>query len=423
MESSQELKPIFSVSEFLEYINLAIGRRRVLVEGEISSFSVNHGKWAFFDLKDQESKVSCFALAYNLGTPLEDGMHVQVTGVPRVYSKSGKFSIMVDRVELKGVGALKRAFELTKAKLEKEGLFDSARKRPMPSLPHSIGLICSRESAAYTDFMRILNQRMGGLTIHLAHVHVQGEQAVKEIAGAFEWFNQNGPELGVEVVALVRGGGSLEDLQAFNSEPVARAVFGSRYPVVCGVGHERDESLADFVADVRAATPTHAAGLIVPDRAELSDRIDGFLRTMNHALRNSFEWYGQKIDANMLSLQHSILGHTHHFSHVVRQFGYAFSSFESRVGLLREASARMTGQVESHIQQRLTRADTAVLALSRTLESFNPSSVLKRGYSIVKRKGQVISSKQSVNPKEKLDITFSDGSISATVDSPQGKLL
>lgn len=419
----QEEAPVFSVTEFIDYINLAVGRRRVVVEGEVSGFSVNQGKWAFFDLKDVHSKVACFALAYQLGVPLEDGMHVQVTGAPRLYGKSGKFSIMIDHVELKGAGALKRAFELTKAKLQTEGLFDADRKRQLMQYPERIGLVCSQQSAAYTDFMRIVNARWGGLDIHLAHVHVQGESAVKEIVGAFQWFNAHGTELGIETLVLIRGGGSLEDLQAFNSEAVARAVFGSCIPVICGVGHECDESLADYAADVRAATPTHAATLTVPDRTELLDRVLSHVHSLNQCVEHELDWHRGGVERNVLTLQHAVQGMIQQCTHLFGQFAFSLSAFESTLANTLATVTQTASVIIRETEQAVEKHSTSLSALERILQGMNPLAVLKRGYAIVQRKGRAVSSRANLKPGDMINLRFSDGELPATIDSPQGRLL
>ncbi len=418
----EDLSPVFSVTEFLEFINLAIGKRRVTIEGEISSFSVNQGKWVFFDLKDASSKVGCFAMMYQLGMQLEDGMQVHVTGVPRVYPKSGKFSVMVEHVELKGVGSLKRAFELTKAKLEKEGIFDPARKRRLPEFPERIGLICSRESAAYTDFMRIVNARWGGLEIVLAHVSVQGESAIKEIVGAFDWFNAHGARYGIETLVLIRGGGSLEDLQAFNSEGVARAVFGSKIPVVVGVGHERDESLADYAADVRAATPTHAATLAVPDRAELEESVRRSVGTLSRSLEHAVAWYSHGVDRSTFALNDRFVEQKRKFQEVVHAMQSVFSSYSNRISTMSESLGNANHHLARQMSQYIITASTSLEYAARNLENMNPLSVLRRGYSIVRKKGTVVRSTQQLKSGDLIDVRFSDGELGAKVTSPQAEL-
>ncbi|MDO8571390.1 MAG: exodeoxyribonuclease VII large subunit [bacterium] len=410
-EQQKEKKPIFSVTEFIEYVNLVIGKKSVVVEGEITSFTVSQGKWVFFDLKEKDARVSCFTLVYSLDTPLEDGMQVRVYGTPRVHQKSGRFSIFVDRVELQGVGNLKRAFELTKAKLEKEGIFAIERKRTLPKFPQKIGMIASRESAAYSDFMRILHSRFGGLEIYLLHVHVQGEQAIKEIVGAFEWFNEYGPEYGIETLALIRGGGSLEDLHAFNSEGVARAVFGSRIPVVCGVGHERDETLADYAADVRAATPTHAASLIVPDRRELLDTINDSVRSIDRSVGYLVEWHRHQLESRFSTVSNAVMRHVQAFYSSLRSLAQHLQVFDQNVRMTRVSVQRdyerLVGCADVHLK---TKKDH-LQSLMRQLDAYSPLAVLKRGYSIVKKEGSIVKSVQDIQKGDSLGITLSDGDV------------
>ncbi len=403
--------PILSVSEFVEYINIAIGQRKVSIEGEISGYHLNQGKWVFFDLKDEDSKIGCFAASWNMRTALEDGMQVVVHGVPRVYGKSGKFSIMVDSIELRGEGSLRRAFELTRKKLEAEGLFDVARKRPLPQFPEKIGIIASRESAAYTDFMRIVQSRWGGVELYLYHVQVQGERAVGDIIKAFEWFNTVGIQEGVQSIALIRGGGSLEDLQAFNSEGVARAVFGSRLPVVCGVGHERDESLADYAADVRAATPTHAASLIVPDREEISDALAAHTSTLSRSLAYALEWHAHGIQSHLSALSSSFHRHTLRFGELQSSLLRADGQIHHTISTAREVCTVRATRLNDMMHNRVEQKSATTTFFERSLAQVNPLTVLKRGYTITRRKGSIVTRAKELHASETLSIQFSDGTI------------
>ncbi|HUC20379.1 MAG TPA: exodeoxyribonuclease VII large subunit, partial [Candidatus Polarisedimenticolaceae bacterium] len=274
---------IIGVKAFLGILNetLSFAFPLVVVEGEVSSFKVNQGKWVFFDLKDEDATLPCFMPLYQLKVPLEDGMKVRVTGMPKV-TNWGKFSFTARSIALAGEGELKRAFILLKAKLEKEGLFAPERKRTLPAIPKTIGLITSGQSAAYADFIKILQSRWGGLEIQLADIQVQGEAAPNQIIQAINYFNQLA--VPADVVVIIRGGGSLEDLQAFNNEDVARAIGASRTPILVGVGHEVDVSLADFAADLRAATPTDAARLIVPAREQVLQDINHRQNYLNQAM-------------------------------------------------------------------------------------------------------------------------------------------
>lgn len=407
--------PIFSVSEFVEYVNIALGQRRVSVSGEISGYRLNQGKWIFFDLKDTNSTIGCFAASWNLHAALEDGMEVVVHGVPRVYAKSGKFSITVDFVELKGEGALRRAFELTKKKLEQEGLFAAERKRPLSQFPEKIGIIASRESAAYTDFLRIVNARMHGLQIFLYHVRVQGEGAVGDIVGAFEWFNERGVQEGIESLALVRGGGSLEDLQAFNSESVARAVFGSRIPVVCGVGHERDESLADYAADVRAATPTHAASLIVPDQEQLSEALRDDARGLQRSFGHLLEWYGTRIRTDTLVVHQTLRGELSRTIALVHAFSLSGERVRATVDTLSTRCSTLAATLHAGMTSASTQRNQSCAFLTRTIELMNPLTLLKRGYTIVKRNGALVARRKGLRAGDRLTVTFADGMITTDI--------
>src|SRR3989338_2088236 len=302
---------VFTVSEFIDHINALVATDVHVVEGEISGFNLSQGRWVFFDLKDEkvESKVGCFMMAFKLKTPLEDGIKVRVIGTPKVHEKSGQFRITVEQVELVGEGALKRAFEMMKKKLAAEGLFAPERKRSIPRFPERIGVIASRESAAFGDFKRILGNRWGGVAIQLAHVQVQGAQAIPDIVGAFKYFQTAKPR--PDVLVLMRGGGSLEDLQAFNSEEVAYAIFGSKIPVVVGVGHERDESIADYVADLRASPPSTAAAPAVPDRRAVAYAVDSMAGKIYGTLASLIRGMKSDVDHFVLRLDRMLRSQVH----------------------------------------------------------------------------------------------------------------
>lgn len=249
----------------------------ILIEGEVASFKVNQGKYVFFDLKDASATLGCFMTVYQLRVPLEDGMNVRVVAQPKL-TQWGKFSLTVRDIQPVGEGSLKRAFELLRAKLEKEGLFEPGRKRPLPAMPQKIGVVTSTQAAGYADFINILNARWGGVDVVVAHTQVQGMSAPKQIVRAIEHLNQL-PEL-PDVIAVIRGGGSADDLAAFNDEPLVRAIAASRVPVIVGVGHETDMSLSDLAADVSAVTPSNAAQLLVPDRRDIQRSVDDDVRQM-----------------------------------------------------------------------------------------------------------------------------------------------
>jgi len=239
-----------SVSQFINSINETLrSYSKPIVEGEVSDFDPSRrGKWVGFDLKDEDTEqvLNCFTVrskfrSWGMENVLEEGMKVQVRGQVKVRDR-GNFSMFVREMSLAGEGTLKKAYEKLKKKLKEEGLFAEERKRALPEFPQRIGLITSKDARAYSDFLKGLKERMGGLDVFHFDVHVQGKNAVPEIKQAFDYFNRN--DLNLDLIVLLRGGGSLEDLQAFNSEVITRAVFSSELPVVCGVGHEEDVTLA-----------------------------------------------------------------------------------------------------------------------------------------------------------------------------------
>lgn len=272
-----------SVSEFVELLNQTYEYvfPTVTILGELANFRVAKNKWVYFDLKDDESSVKFFGTVQMLRMlgPIEDGMLMQVRGAPRMHNLYG-FSVNVITMQPAGEGSIRRAAELLTAKLQAEGLFEPGRKRALPYPPQRIGLITSSQSAAYADFIKILGARWGGMQIDLIDVQVQGEAAPEQIIAAIERFNELAEP--PEVLVLIRGGGSADDLAAFSTEGVTRAVASSRVPTLVAIGHEIDVSLAELAADKRASTPSNAAELLVPDKrtvlqslAQATERMHG----------------------------------------------------------------------------------------------------------------------------------------------------
>lgn len=271
------LDPIFGVSDAVSLFNqiLETATPHITVIGEVANFKINHSKWVFFDIKDEESTLSCFMSAFNLRVAIEDGMKVVVTARPNI-TRWGKFSLTVQTVRPRGEGSIRRSFELLRTKLDQEGLFNPDRKRSLPVMPQVIGVVSSVEAAGYADFIKIIGERFSGLTIQVANVPVQGEGSSQRIISALNYFNELATP--PDVIAILRGGGSRDDLVAFDDEPLVRAIASSRVPVITGVGHEVDVTLVDLAADVRAATPSNAAQLIVPSSYELAQGIDSSLK-------------------------------------------------------------------------------------------------------------------------------------------------
>lgn len=263
------MTPRFSVSNFLAVVNQtfeAAFNGAVEVEGEVASFKSYPPKYAFFTLKDDAGSVQCFVGFSNLRTPIEDGMTVVVRAMPGLRD-DGRFSLRVQEIRLLGEGSLKKSFDILRRRLSAEGLFDAERKRPLPQYPARVAVVSSTQAAGYADFMKIAGERWGGVRFIVANIKVQGDGAADQAVRAIAHCNQLAEP--PEVIVLIRGGGSAEDLASFNDEYLVRAVAGSRVPVLTGIGHEVDESLCDLAADVRAATPSNAAQLLFPDKHDL----------------------------------------------------------------------------------------------------------------------------------------------------------
>ncbi|MBR6505530.1 exodeoxyribonuclease VII large subunit [Candidatus Saccharibacteria bacterium] len=274
----------FTPSSFIAVVNqtLEYAYSGVTIVGEVASFKVNQGKWVFFDLKDEESSISCFMTLWSMRQPLEDGMKVVVRGVPKL-TKWGKFSLTVSQVQPVGEGSLKKAYEILKKKLSDEGLFDPERKRSIPKYLDKIGVISSTQAAGYADFIKIINARWGGMEVMVAHTQVQGMDAPDQIIRALKYFNER---TDVQVIAILRGGGSADDLACFNDEQLVRAVAASKIPVITGIGHEVDESLCDLAADIRASTPSNAAEKLTPDRENIDIGVSMIISNLEEVLTN-----------------------------------------------------------------------------------------------------------------------------------------
>ena len=425
-DQGQEVKPkkpeALSVSSFLNTVNdhLTTDFDNTLVEGEVSDYRVSAGKWVSFTLKDEEEEavLPCFGTTFQIKMPLEDGMKIKVWGRPRVYPKYGKFSLSISYIELSGEGSLKKAFEAMKIRFESEGLFDPARKRPLPEFPQTIGLIASGDSAAYSDFLKVLKHRMGGITIHHIHAQVQGQNSIPQIAQAFETFNARAKELSIELVVLARGGGSLEDLQSFNSEEVARAVFQSKAPVVVAVGHERDESLADWVADVRASTPSNAAEMVVRDRVNVLSELKSIEQNMHRTLRQEVEFQRERVERNISSIA-SALTYSIHSAYDVIHKGLTTNSalLTSLIKNYSQSISQITQSLHSSVRFTLTTARDDLVSQRSLLTSYNPEAVLKRGYSITRIANKALTSKKQIRIGEEITTNLTDGAITSDITS------
>lgn len=368
-------QPIFGVSDFVAYLNqtLEVAYPYVTIEGELSNFRVSKNRWVYFDLKDEASSVRFFGTVYTLPGPLEDGMVVRVSGSPRLHAQYG-FSVNFTAIQPVGEGTIRKAADLLAAKLAAEGLFDPERKRPLPYPPARIALITAGGSAAYADFIKILNARWRGVEVEHYDVLVQGEQAPAQIITAIT--EANAQSQLPDVVVVTRGGGSAEDLAAFSHEQVTRAVAMSRVPTLVAIGHEVDISLAELAADQRASTPSNAAELLTPDRQVVLDNLKTERAELNQALLDIVVDKKDWLKLQRLELNRGLK-----------------TSFQ-------EAQFRLE-------------------ARKQLLEAYDPAAALRRGYALVRKGDQLVRSVGQLQAGDTVHLGLSDGTADATIMSKE----
>lgn len=386
-------KQVISVTDITRQIKMSLEQRfpNVWIQGEISNFKQHTSGHLYFTLKDEGAQISATMwrsrVAGLLFTP-EDGMKVIARGGVTVYPPRGSYQVDVEQLTPVGIGELQIAFERLKQKLAAEGLFDEGRKRPLPSFPKRVGLITSETGAALQDMRTVLSRRFPCIEIVLLPVRVQGAGASDEIAQALKEMNRYGK---VDVIIVGRGGGSLEDLWAFNEEVVARAIAASGIPVVSAVGHEIDFTISDFVADLRAPTPSAAAELIVPDRLELLEVIRNNEYTMRQALAQMITIHRERIRSLIAS--------------------YAFNRPRDMVRESAQRIDELQRVIGTQFAHRFERVSSDVDSLARRLRAVSPGNILKRGYAIVRKGDEVVTHSRELKSQDETVIEFQDGKI------------
>jgi len=358
---------IYTVSEFInvtsDYLETGLGT--IIIQGEVTGYRISRSNLVYFELKDEKSRVLCFGLTHEVSVSLEDGMEIRVQGLSKLFKGTGGFHVRIQEIEPVGQGALQKAFMLLQKKLEKEGIFSEQHKQALPKFPESIGLITSRDAAAYKDVLIRLDERWGGLDISHANVGVQGLVAIPQIVRAIDYFNKEYP---VDVLILTRGGGSLEDLQAFNDEKVIRAIFSSKIPIIVGVGHERDITLSEMSADVRASTPTNAAELVIPHQRDIAYQLE------------------QNKNLLVRSIENRIIDYKSVITQLV-----------DRVGV-------WLGSIQQDLSHQV-----------HLMKSLSPQATLKRGYSITLKDDKVVRKISEVKKGDSLTIKLSNGEVVSEV--------
>ena len=392
-------KKIYTVSEITREMKVLLEGRfpGVWVEGELSNIRRPGSGHLYCTLKDEGSQLQAVIYRVDLARirfELRDGVQVVALGDISVYAKAGRYQLAISEVEPKGIGALQLAFEQLKQRLAKEGLFDEVRKRPIPLLPERIGIVTSPTGAAIRDILNVIQRRFATVRILISPVRVQGETAAREIADALDGFNARAD---VDVIIVTRGGGSLEDLWAFNEEVVARAIARSRIPVISAVGHEIDYTISDFVADLRVPTPSAAAELVVAKKSELYQKIDMLSSRAASVMKERLSALRTRV---RLCAQ----------SHV-------FRSPEDLVRPWQQLCDDLERRLQRSFGHRRDMLRASLCVVAGKIESLSPLAILSRGYSVITREsdGALVSAASQVKPGESVRARLHRGALVASV--------
>ncbi len=444
-EEPRPLRRIWPVRELVGRVRELIEERYgdVWVEGEISNFRPAPSGHLYFTLKDADAQLPVVLFrrqAVLLRFRPEDGLHVLVRGRVSVYDQRGQMQLVAETMEPVGAGSLQLAFEQLKEKLKAEGLFDAERKRPLPAFPRTVGIITSPTGAVIRDFLNIVGRRHSGLNVLLCAASVQGDSAAGEVEAALKCLNGSGL---VDVIVLARGGGSLEDLAAFNSERVARAIAASKLPVVSAIGHETDFTIADFVADLRAPTPSAAAELITEAQHRIAEHLANqssrLARAAHFQLLQAQQRFGsvpvsraesrmatilhrleQRLDDRAQGLEECVTGQIRQLQrHVdVLCAGVLRHDPRQRLAHARQHFAAGRTRLDRAMERMLHEEKARLHSLIARLHSLSPLAVLERGYALVlDERGELVRSAQRVIPGELVSTRLSDGTFTSRVES------
>jgi exodeoxyribonuclease VII large subunit len=436
-------RSVLTVSDLSAQLRAVMEERfpAVWVEGEISNFKVYGSGHAYFTLKDANAQIR--AVLFRTRTRRvrfepKDGLHVMAFGAVEVYAQRGEYQLVVELLEPRGLGALQLAFEQLKARLEAEGLFDAGRKRALPRFPRRIGIVTSPSGAALKDMLRVIGRRFGELHIVIAPARVQGEGAADEIAAGIRDLNSLG---GVDVLIVGRGGGSLEDLWAFNEEAVARAIAASKIPVISAVGHEVDFTIADFVADLRAPTPSAAAELVVREKQAVADSVGELAHRLRRAMARRLERDRERVEtlarrrvltdahrplrdlarrvdearARLMRAGGAVVDRAGHRLHVATVAVRA----NNPVAKLVKSQHRLEGlgtRLHAGTARVLDRSQQQVARATGRLDSLSPLAVLGRGYSVARRPdGTIVRRARDVAAGEDVSVLVQEGTLDCRV--------
>ncbi len=437
---------IFTVSELNHAAQRTLEQTfaNIWVEGEVSNFrGASSSGHCYFCIKDEFAQIDVVAfrsVMNNLRFKLADGLKILVAGRISLYTQRGRYQLVASAVEPRGAGALQLAFEQLKKKLAAEGLFDEARKRPIPALPQRIGIVTSPTGAAIKDILTVINRRFANVQILIYPCKVQGDGSKEEIAAGVRYLNENHPEL--DVLLIGRGGGSIEDLWAFNEEVVARAIAASTIPTISCVGHEIDFTIADFVADLRAPTPSAAAEIVVKNKAELQNTLkslmariaqntQGALESLEQQLKglarsmpfskpkSMFEAQSQELDYQLEKIQNAFTVHLTEQRNRVKLLGSKIAILSPQNKLIEREKwlAPQAGRLANAFAKKWRNLEDALKISAGQLEALSPLAVLSRGYSIAfaEAGNQILKSASQVKKNDAIRIRLHEGEIKANV--------
>ena len=388
------------ISEVNSYIKRILTNDAILynlkVKGEISNFKVHSSGNVYLSLKDEKSKINCviFKNNYNKDLHLDNGSKVIANGYISLYERDGSYQLYINDIEIEGLGNLYIEFNKLKEQLSEEGLFDIKYKKSIPSMPKSIGVITSETGAVIRDIINVIKRRYPNVNIKLYPVNVQGSQSKYDICEGIKFFNNKN---NVDIIIVGRGGGSIEELWSFNEEIVAREVFNSKIPIISAVGHETDFTICDFVADMRAPTPSAAAEIATPNLVDLEYKLDNIKDRLNRSVINQVNLDKNRID------------------YVFEKIGNYLKLYtiKDKITQIDKIYDKINFEIENTISIESERLkNTGII-----LHNLSPLATLDRGYSIVHKEGEIINSIKQIKLKEELDIKLRDGNIKCNVES------
>jgi len=415
LKENNNSKPerIFSVAEYIEAVNIALGRFRVKITGEVSEIKIAASGHCYFTIKDKDggSVLDCIIWKSNYrmcGVKLEEGLEVILAGAGRIYNENGRFSFIADTIELKGEGALKKAYDDLKKRLDEEGLFAAERKRPLPEFPQNIGVITSKKGAVINDLLSNLGKF--GFKIKMIDSRVEGQEAIKDLLGAVTQFKKQE----IDVLVVMRGGGSLESLQAFNNEMLVRAIVDFPCPVIAAIGHDKDVPLLALAADFMCSTPTAAANTITKSWEMAPIRINQYERIIFEALGNNIARLKNNLWRFFITISDWFSGFFAKYEKFTGQIDNYLLRIEQAISSQRQFSVNCWGKIESAFLTSVKEVNQKFYYLLQMIQAHNPQNNLALGYCLARKAGKIVKKVNDLPAGQDFDLQMSDGIVKAT---------